>query len=398
MVPRPPTRRRAVRLQPEAQALLVQALNESWSKSPGPGKFTREEKAERMGVSLATSNKILRGEGADRTTWEYVFMRLGVGWSDSYCMDPSSPEGVARLDLSPGDDQTNPRPTWFPVVAAGIAIIAILAAASGMMKGPVRELYDWRGEFNNQISLAEMAYHRADFAEAERLTDSAVKLARERENASCLADSLRMAGDVQSGKGDFAAAKGRYEEALRIREALLQINSRPALFEALGNTELKLNNIDAAEKAFKASREGFIKSKDPNGVVMAMRGLGSVAHRRGKLDDASEWFRKCHSIAREHGQHPMIADVAARQALVLRDRNQLNEAAGLLQICLTYWTSVRHARWIAKTRLELATVELRQGRTALAESRLLQSETAYLRIGDLAGAADAKALLAAARQ
>jgi len=66
-------RERAVRLTAEAREALRQALNACWHQSGAPGRLTREARADLMGVSIATANRILDGEGVDRSTLTNVF-------------------------------------------------------------------------------------------------------------------------------------------------------------------------------------------------------------------------------------------------------------------------------------------------------------------------------------
>src|SRR5690349_946323 len=89
------TRRRAVRLRPDALELLKATLAQTWAKNPGPGKFTREEKANLLGVSVATSQRILKGEGVDRPSLTLAFKNLGLEWEDSYC-EPYPAESIAE--------------------------------------------------------------------------------------------------------------------------------------------------------------------------------------------------------------------------------------------------------------------------------------------------------------
>lgn len=342
-----------------------------------------------MDVSLATSIKITRNTGSDRTTWEHVFSRVGLPWSDDLCV--ASSQAAEANPLPPVRPQGSYR-----VPLAFVACVAVLTLVSIALLRPRVELADrasWKEQFFQASEGGEQAYTRADFATAEQLTERAVLIARKHEHAPSLANALRLAGQVQSGRGDYASAKERFEESLKIREAMLQTDNLPPLYEAIGEMELKLGNLDSAEAAFTASRNGFIRKENLGGIAMAYRGLGSVAHFRGSYSEASRLFDLSLQAARRANEHAMIADVTARRALVLRDQLRLSEALQSLHLCSAYWAAAGHSRWIAKTQVDLATVEIAAGHFESAKPRLTASLVAYRKIGDAAGVATARELL-----
>src|SRR4051812_4110967 len=80
-----PSRRRAVQLTPEALNNLKCALSEKWHLEERPGKLTREARAEILGISIATAERVLTGKGVDRPTLTLAFRNVGLSWHESYC-------------------------------------------------------------------------------------------------------------------------------------------------------------------------------------------------------------------------------------------------------------------------------------------------------------------------
>lgn len=389
------TRRRAVRLLPEGRDLLTVALTHAWERDPGTGKFTREEKARLMGVSLATSIRILKGQGVDRPSLATAFKSLGLTWNDSYC----------ELDCGAAETQCEP-PTLpsSPPVPNGpqrrglpwrISLIAVAVAAITPLLLSVRSGNpSWKETFNQQVAAAEEAYHAADFSQARAHAQSAIDLARLHDGAGHLAEASRLAGDMACASGDWTAAKEFYTEAITFRRSLGTTISLPSLREALGNVEIMLGQYEPARKSLMLSLDGFTAQNSKPGMAMACRGLGTLAHYEGKLDESEEWFRRSLKAIEGDQQPGILADVNARRALVLRDRGKLSAAKEILTTCLTYWTSENHPRWIARTQFQLATVELNLGESVKAKQLLSQSRGEFARLGDTAGVKECQDWLA----
>lgn len=390
--PRPRPRKRAVRLTDEANALLKQRLFERWEAGGKGGRLTREARAELLGVSVSTADRILSQDGVDRNTLVLAFKSVGLDWDDSRC------EYVVRS----GDDDAEPKAVEAEVPQPKLrsrmrwilwpALILCLLAA-----GPVYHevtffrdqnyLYSLIGVFNKKMDGASEAFHAGNYPLAEDYIGQARKIALRLDSVEKVALARRIEADIAAAQGSLAEAKELYSEALQIRESMGDERSYPALQEALGDLETRTGDFKHAEIHLQKSLAGYQREKDPGGIAMAYRGLGSLAFERGQLDEASLMFSS--AIGALQGKGPaMEKDIEARQALVLRERGRYADARSVLQGCLTYWVKEEHPRWIAKTRWQLATVEAEAGNSRTARQLLVQAKEGYQRVGDRAGVAD----------
>ncbi|RYG73002.1 hypothetical protein EON77_12250, partial [bacterium] len=69
-------------LTPEGLSLVQDTLLERWQSGASSGKWTRETRAGLLGLSVATSEKILSGGAADRGTLALAFKNLGIDWDE----------------------------------------------------------------------------------------------------------------------------------------------------------------------------------------------------------------------------------------------------------------------------------------------------------------------------
>ena len=104
----PRSRKRAVQLTPEAIESLKDALLIKWQGDRRLGKLTRETRAEILGLSVATADRVLSGKGADRSTLILAFRSVDLPWDDDYCAvvqkeaeNPVTVPVAAEAPLSP---------------------------------------------------------------------------------------------------------------------------------------------------------------------------------------------------------------------------------------------------------------------------------------------------------
>lgn len=374
--------------------MLNSALAATWHAMDRGGKLTREARAEIFGVSLVTSERLLRREGVDRPSLSLAFRNVGLVWDESYC-EPVPGKEANQVEASAVLPEVRPEPVaspqasrWaqrapFLSVWIGGLVMLILMMGTPATSGPNH----WTSQFNKQVALAEQHYNRAQFSEARQYADKAIALARKHENAARLSEALRVAGDLASAQGALEEARERYETALRIRIELQQVANQPSLHAALGDTELKLGNYDKATSHYRASLTNYREQKEQVGVAIAFRGLGSVALAQKKLKSARDYFTQALALIEGQPQTAMEVDIRAQWALILKEEGATAEARALLRRCLQYWLDEDHPRWIAKTQLQLALVDISAGDYEQASTLLRESRFSYQQLGDRWGVA-----------
>ena len=392
------TRRRAVRLTPEALDALQTALFRAWSDAGEGSKLTRERKAELLGVSIVTAERVLHGKGVDRTTLVFVFKNLGLPWEDSNCQQDFVPLKKAGTEVGRSTEVpkiSTPKRKYpgRPVSLFGLSFVALGAAflASGRMS--FEDCPDWTVQYGTLFAAGCDAYNRGDYSTARHDFDGAAKLARKYEGLGYLADSYRMQGELASAQGDFAEAVTKYQEALDLR-ILLSKQSKDArlhiysLQEVMGDAELSLGRLSAAKDHFSQSLYGFSSMNDKGGIASSYRGLGTVAAKQGNPEEAHGLFRKGLDALKGQESADMAFDIRARDATLLLKSRGHEAAIRELQTCLDHWNSQQHPRWIATTKRQLASVYAAYGESHQALDLLVQSRSLFTSVGDKAGADD----------
>lgn len=385
-------RNRAVRLTPEGLELLKAGMVRAWESDPNRSKLTREARADILGVSLGTADRIMKQQGVDRSTLSLTFKKLGLTWDDRFCElvsrgkgepeEPSADHSSATLTRTP----FRQRPWRRALLAVGGVLALVLAVALTQPPTPESKESIRHSGFLENLTAAEQAYHKADYAAARYHLAQVLTFVEENPKAPELSLALRLAGDVASSEGKYTEALNSYRDALVIRRRTnRQPNTIPPLLEAIGDTELKLQNYESATGYFSECLQGYKSMGDLGGQAMALRGLGSAAAGLGNVAEAKRRFNEGLAVIEGQDSAAMAADIRARLALVLRDEGRLDEAKTMLANCLDYWQEAGHKRWIAKTRYELGTVEYLLGRANVAMMMLSQSRADYESLGDEGG-------------
>jgi len=390
------TRKRAVRLTADALAVLESALYERWKADRKPAKLTREARARYLGVSGITADRILGGQGVDRATLMLAFKSLGLRWCNGYCVAEPAAQAVVTDEAVRHSLPNTGRRRWLPTMLVIVTLCAIGALGTfvpARMKPVVNSEPYFGDELHLLLDVGTFAFQRADYRTAQTSFDAAIKLAREHNVGSELANSLRLSGDVCAAQGNFSVALDRYRESLFLRKTFVVPESIPPVLEAMGDVETKLRRFADANVHLSTSLRLYRELGDRGGVAMAMRDLGTLAFEQGDLKAANRWF-ECALDELDGPTTDLEIDIRARLALVWRDCGRLAQARDALLQCLSHWRARGHPRWCAVTNLQLGTVELRLGGSQVADAYLRRSRDGFAAVGDQAGVRTAQTWLA----
>lgn len=343
-------RRRAVCLKPGAIELVQQAIYQKWLESGSEGKLTRETRGEILGLSVATTERMLSGKGVDRPTLTLAFGRLGLAWDDAYLVGEEEVSFVVKPEPS-----SPPTVNWLLLVVAAIVVTcaSIGLARWKWFRDLAAESDKVTGSMNQPIAVGTKLFEEGKYDEAEAAINQAVAQARKQNDAGRLASALRIDADIALAKGLMHRAESGYAEALHIRRALRDDKALPALQEALGDLCTKMNKLARAREYLLSSLKGFEKLKDETGVAMACRDLGTVSHREKDLQLAVYWFDRAEKSIAGLGKADLETDITARRALAYFDLGKRSEARKILNQCLQYWERREHPRWIEQTKKQI---------------------------------------------
>jgi tetratricopeptide (TPR) repeat protein len=405
-----PTRRRAVYLRPEARERLLEALTARWQAAAPKRRLTRELRADLLGVSLATAERLLRGEGVDRATLALAFRSCHLELRDSdYSTEPPGaeppgaepPEAVApeppvsmAVPAAPAPRASSHlQAARRPALLAGIGLLLALAAFALKAPGRAPSVPEWRQDFDATYQRGLDHYHHGRLDEAQLHLDRALTLSRANDSAYGFTYALRLAGDLAYARGRYAEAEALFLECLQARRRLSGERYTAELWEAIGNVQLRRGRLAEARASMAKSLAAHEASDHEVGMAMASRGLGSVAYEEGDLRAAREWFRRALAHLQGMNEPGMVVDLRGRLALIRHKEGRSEEALADLQTCLHYWKAQRALRWIALLELEIARVAADTGARQLAEQYAARSLDGFRKIGDRGNEAAAREFL-----
>lgn len=381
------TRKRAVRLTPEALRMLQDALVDRWQKSGGAGKLTRERRAELLGLSVVTADRLFRGEGVDRPTLILAFSSLGLKWDEAFCASEpalaTQPLPSPPLAPPPPEVKQN-QPRMWPIIVGAVVMFGLMMGSSYRSRAS-----DWVGRFDEKVALSERYYHRADYPTSRQYLEEAMTLAQKHENVSRLSEALRLAGDLERVTGNLSEARRYYFDAYRMRRSLQNTRNLASLLTYLGETETALGLHADAMEHLQEALQRFETETDHGGVVMVQRALGELAYTQGNYVLARRHYDLGLASVQDEA---MQIDLLSLRALVQARQGDFRNAREHLDKCYAYWSKLNHIRWIARMRLRQAEVELLAGERKHALRLLQESQSYYAQIGDQGGVRECRSL------
>ena len=375
-------RQRAVRLTSEAAAMLSAKLGEVWiARNPGK-RLTREARAELMGVSPVTADRILNGERVDKSSILIAFGQLGLEFDDSHWIHAreTAAIGTDSVDRPSPVDARKRRPLGLYLLGGG----AVLAVGCSLLAWPkLLPTQDVRreNEFHQHLDEGFKAYHRGTYALASYHIDRAIEMSHDR-NASDVIDALRLKGEMHVKDGEYAKALSCFEDCLTFMRRTDTYRGDDVVFELIGNTQVQLGRFDEARSAYQESLKRARARNDIPEIGAALRGLGTVAGKQGDTLLAKALYREAISALSKGSEPAMVCDIEARLALVMSDEGGHQRALETLQKCLGYWKQEKHARWIATTEYQIGTVYCSKGDWAAGRAYLKSARQGYESVND----------------
>jgi len=387
-------RNRAVRLNSEVLKSLNEAIQEKWLELATGERLTRDRKADLLGVSAVTAQRILENKGVDRTTLCLAFNSLGLTWDDSLC-EPNvralpKPDPQAEIAAPPPLPINRSRKAGSSRVRfAGIASLLALAGIGVHTlnrKDVDSETPDlFLGRSLILLSSGTKKYNDGDIRGAHPLVLEAANISRRYRGPRELSEALKVLGDIEAALGNLESARDHYQQVLDLRALFVEDTRNGSVLEGLAVVKTRLGDLQGAKRDLEHSIKLFTANRDWPGVPIALRDLGTVAYLSGALDEADLRFREALAKLEGMAKPDIVTDIRARRALVTLKRGQVAPARTELRACLAYWRARNHPRWVATTQLQLAMAEMRAGNAAGACELRQLSLQGFEAIGDRAG-------------
>ena len=147
---------------------------------------------------------------------------------------------------------------------------------------------------------------RGDWTHAQAGFDEAAALAEDLGDPRGHARAVFEVGVLEYRRGDFDAARARYEEALGIvGDADEAVVAR--ILNALGILEWQAGNLDAAAELYRRSREAYGRAGDVAGVAGAINNLGILRWQQEDVDGALAHYAEALKLSEELGDDRTVA-------------------------------------------------------------------------------------------
>jgi DNA-binding SARP family transcriptional activator len=273
------------------------------------------------------------------------------------------------------------------------------AAERGFLVATVADLH--------RAELAEptwrLAFYLAPFLESRAHLDDWRRTHEQALAAARAAGHRRGTALVLRGLGDLHRIEGRLEAAAAALRESLDLLADDRAEEArsryrLGWVELAGDELAAAEACFEGALETFDRYRDTRGTADALRGLGVVHRRRGRIPEAAECLSASATGFRELGDPRGEAAALRELSLVRLARGELGAARESIERALANLRRLADRLAEAHVLVTLARLSLAEGSVDAAWAAAEQAREVYDEYGDRVGLAEVDALLASIKE
>ncbi len=381
-------------LTPQALQLLVNATDEAWEKANGTKRMSLQKQAELLGSTKPTIKKVFNHVGVDKTTLILAFKSVGLDWSDDYCQrfedeilisGSPNPEGRGILKAIVEVPSQRRHLHWiYYLVLASVVVVAY-----AFLREKPAYVRDSDSEVRHVTELLDSGYEfyeHAQYDRARAVVNEARELATKHDIAGEMASALRLTAWLDVQAGQYELAEKNFKDAILLKYAIRNKGARYPLYEELADVQTLMGRFHDARASLKTAQAGYENMKDPNGVGLVLRDLGSVCYQEGKYGEAMDCFTRAKQKTCGDGKRATDSDINARLALVYSKQHRFSEARALLSNCMEYWKKEKnHARWIATTNLQMGQVEEDAGNFETARHFYLFSQSGFEDLGDNGG-------------
>jgi tetratricopeptide (TPR) repeat protein len=239
----------------------------------------------------------------------------------------------------------------------------------------------WIGQLGN------VAYHRGNLDEAERLYNRTLEIMERQEDQGGMATSFHQLGMIAQDRGDLEQAEGLYNRSLEIAEELDDQPGIATSLHQLGNLARGRGDMEGAESLYRRSLEISERLGDQPGIAASQGQLGILAQRRGDLEEAERLYRRSLEIAEQLGDQPGIATSQGQLGTLAQGRGNLEEAEGLYRNALEIRERLGDLSGIATSYRQLGTLAHDRGDLEGAKNLYGRALEIMERMGDRSGIA-----------
>jgi tetratricopeptide (TPR) repeat protein len=175
--------------------------------------------------------------------------------------------------------------------------------------------------------LGTVAVVTGHFAQGEAWFQQSLKVHTRLGNQDGIAAANLKLGEIDQYTGQFERGKQRFQFALEIYQSMKNLYNVAGIVFRLGNLALTAHQDDEAEQWFRQSID-LCRAIDRPLVASALNGLGQIACRQKRYQEAEQFFSEGLTEALARGDTWIIADLHqewGNMALELNDRVRARE-------------------------------------------------------------------------
>ncbi len=421
-------RARAVRLSPEGIAVLDDHLETRWRAEFPDERLTRPLRAELLGVSVRTADRLLSGSPVDRSSVATAFARTACELLPEYLIE-QDPTAAGNSELGMDDDldttdedriyesvevadspvtviatsesskfssttesvrresrsDSPPRAFYWALLLVPVISVMIIAGATTGRGNDAMANQQYRESIQILLTKGHDAYQKGEYDKSERLFYEVLEKNQVARDTTYFADAKRGLANLAIYRGDYSKALKLVDESLALHQEFDADNPYGPLNETKGDIYMKLGSIAEAEKSYRTSIIYYGRSNEPLGVAMVQGELGSIYTKTNRLAEAETELTSALKWLKFNKRPREIAAIQLLRAELRIKQNRIAEAIQIARDALAYFTKEDHKRWKAKSNLVLGRALLAAKSTSQAESCFKEAESLYREIKDREG-------------
>lgn len=363
----------------DAALRLVCALAWFWFLR---GRFAEARRSLDLALSLGGAPELRAAAQAWRAGMSLLLLdtddtgRRHTGSEVRHHTADSGGQAVLKLYDTVEDPAGRARAQWFIALGrAGFGDPAVTLGLADRAHAGFTALGDRWGTAAALAVRAEVLLHRGRLEAARADARQAQALFAELGDGWGRLQTAYVLGDLAEMTGDYRAAEDVRQEGHRLARDLDLWNDACRMLARLGRTAALTGDLDRAEELHERARRLAVAHAYQRGEEYAETGLGLVARRQGRLDDAEThlraWLDWCRRWESDHG----VAFILAELGFVAEQRGDAGTARTLHREGLEHARRTGDPRALARALEGLAGAEALAGRLTQA-ARLLGAAAA----------------------
>ncbi|MBV6458752.1 MAG: hypothetical protein HONBIEJF_01890 [Fimbriimonadaceae bacterium] len=235
-----------------------------------------------------------------------------------------------------------------------------------------------------------LAWQQGGHAEALRLHQESLAIARALDDREAVATSLNNLGLVECSRANYDEARRLHEESLNLKREIGDRIGIAISFNNLANVAHALGNLAEAGGLLEESRAIFGELGDKRGVAHTLNNLGDVATELGQHERAYDLLMESIGLFRDLGDRRGQALTLNTLGATCRELGRLDEARAHLNESLSILRDLGDRSGAASALSKLARVAVIQAHHGEARGYLDECLAIRRELGDESGAASAE--------